>query len=310
VLSKCLELDACRYNGQVIRAPLVTQLLPFVDLVAVCPEVEIGLGVPRDPIRLVGQGDHLHLVQPSTQRDVTGEMIAFSDRFLGAVGAVDGFILKSRSPSCGINDATVHASATSPRSVRKSAGLFGRAVLEHFCHSAVEDEGRFTTFRRWHHFLTKLYVNARFRLTRVRGGASALAGFHADHQFLLMAYHQSATRALESIVANHDRHTTDTMFDRYADELHRALNRPARDSATNRVLTHVFGYVSPELSLAETTHFANLLAEFRAEHLDLSALLAPLRSWVDRLEPPLLAAQLFLQPYPASLLEQHDSSGA
>lgn len=101
VLSRCLELDACRYNAVSIRAPLVPALDPWLELVPVCPEVEVGLGVPRDPIRLVREGSGTRLLQPSTGRDLTQEMAAFSDRFLGGLDYVDGFLLKARSPSCG-----------------------------------------------------------------------------------------------------------------------------------------------------------------------------------------------------------------
>lgn len=99
MLSQCLEQEACRYNAQVVRDDFVRELEPFVRYIPVCPEVEIGLGVPRDPIRLVRIGDTPHLVQPATDRDLTHDMTAFSHRFLDSLEPVDAFILKNRSPS-------------------------------------------------------------------------------------------------------------------------------------------------------------------------------------------------------------------
>src|SRR2546422_2439127 len=104
VISRCIDFDSCRYNGQVIRASLREELEPFVELRPICPELEIGLGVPRDPVRLVSRADGAHMIQPSTGRDLTRRMNAFSAQFLGAVEEVDGFILKSRSPSCAIEN--------------------------------------------------------------------------------------------------------------------------------------------------------------------------------------------------------------
>ncbi|MEJ2504398.1 MAG: DUF523 domain-containing protein, partial [Gemmatimonadota bacterium] len=103
VLSRCLELEACRYNAQLIRSSVVRLLEPFVEFVPVCPEVEVGLGVPRDPIRLVegGGGGGLRLVQPSTGRDLTQAMHSFAHAYADATNGVDGLLLKSRSPSCG-----------------------------------------------------------------------------------------------------------------------------------------------------------------------------------------------------------------
>ena len=95
VVSKCLDLDACRYNGQFIRVPFIRALQRHVEIRPVCPEVEIGLGTPRDPIRIVVVGKTRHLVQPATGRDVTGIMEKFTRTFLDGIGEVDGFILKS-----------------------------------------------------------------------------------------------------------------------------------------------------------------------------------------------------------------------
>lgn len=102
VLSRCLELEPCRYNGERIPFDLVRELEPWVEYRPVCPEVEIGLGVPRDTIRLVAAGKRTLLVQPATGRDVTTAMETFASGFVGGAGGVDGFILKSRSPSCGL----------------------------------------------------------------------------------------------------------------------------------------------------------------------------------------------------------------
>jgi uncharacterized protein YbgA (DUF1722 family)/uncharacterized protein YbbK (DUF523 family) len=303
-----LELDACRYNGQSIRAPFVKKLLPFVDVTPTCPEVEIGLGVPRDPIRLVSSREQIRLVQPSTQRDLTDLMHAFSDRFLGEAGDVDGFILKSRSPSCGIKDTKVHSSGETPQPIGRGPGMFGEAVLERFPRAAVEDEGRLTNFRLRHHFLTQLYANARLREARARGTARALVDYHTRHKFLLMACHQDATRALGRIVANPAKNDIDGWFAGYAEEMARALARPARTGATVNALMHVFGYVSDDLTAKEKAHFLDVLVEFREGRLELHAPLSILQSWIARFEQPYLEAQVFLEPYPKPLLDQRDSA--
>jgi uncharacterized protein YbbK (DUF523 family) len=163
VLSRCLELDACRYNGEMIRAPFVARLLPFVDVKPVCPEVEIGLGVPRDPIRLIGRGAGLRLVQPSSDRDLTGEMVRFVTRFLDALDEADGFVLKARSPSCGIAHTKIYAATLDTDPTDTGAGLFGAAVLARFPHAAVEDEVGLAEPERRHRFLVKLFESARRR---------------------------------------------------------------------------------------------------------------------------------------------------
>jgi len=248
IVSKCLELDACRYNAQKIRAPFVLSLAEHVDLRPICPEVEIGLGTPRDPIRLVSIGDRSALVQPSTGRDVTSGMVAFAREFLDGVPEADGFLLKSRSPSCGIKDTKVYGDVEARQPTGKGAGLFGAAVLERFPHAAVEDEGRLTNARIRHHFLVKLYLRAEFRDAALRGTTGALVAFQARHKLQLMAHNQAALRAAGRIVANGSRRPAGELFGEYEDQLTRALARPARDGANVNVLQHAMGYFWDRLS--------------------------------------------------------------
>jgi uncharacterized protein YbbK (DUF523 family) len=159
-ISKCLGFAKCRYNGLTIPDEFVTNLKPHVDFHPVCPEVEIGLGIPRDPIRIVSIKKKLHLVQPATGKDLTEEMTDFSTSFLNSLKTVDGFLLKNRSPSCGIKDVKVYPGTGKVASIARDSGFFGAAVLEKFPFSAIEDEGRLKNYRIREHFLTKLFTLA------------------------------------------------------------------------------------------------------------------------------------------------------
>jgi len=322
VLSKCLELAACRYNGVSIRAPLVRRMEEFVELVPVCPEVEVGLGTPRDPVRLVrnerergGAGGEEKtpylMVQPSTGRDLTGAMTSFTATFLDGVEPVDGFLLKSRSPSCGIKDTKIYTNPEEGQAmpVEKGSGLFAAAVLERFGDRAIEDEGRLTNFRIRHHFLTKLFTLARLREVAASGAMAALVDFHASHKLLLMAYHQTAMRAMGRLVANPDKRPFAAVVADYRDELVRALARPAKYTAHVNVLMHAMGYFKNGLSAAEKQHFLDALAEYREGRLPLSAPLTTLQSWIARFGEDYLAQQIYLEPYPRELLELSDSGG-
>lgn len=147
VISECLEFKPCRYNGARIHFDLVSALAPHVECRPVCPEVQVGLGVPRDPIRIVADGEHNRLVQPSTGLDLTKDMESFSASFLSGLDQVDGFILKSRSPSCGTGSVKIFARADAGVVVRRGAGLFAATVLERYGDLAVEDEGRLRNHR-------------------------------------------------------------------------------------------------------------------------------------------------------------------
>jgi uncharacterized protein YbbK (DUF523 family) len=163
IISKCLEFAPCRYDGAMISDEFVRQMKERVDFLPVCPEMEIGLGCPRDPIRVVSAGGGLRLIQPTTGRDVTGEMRAFAAAFLAGVGTVDGFLLKSRSPSCGIKDVKVFGSPDDDEPQGCGIGFFAAAVLERFADAAIEDEGRLQNPSLREHFLSRLFISAKLR---------------------------------------------------------------------------------------------------------------------------------------------------
>jgi uncharacterized protein YbbK (DUF523 family) len=120
----------------------VQRMRGHVEFLPVCPEMETGLGCPRDPIRVVLARGRPHLIQPSTGRDVTAAMRRFTETFFGGLGRVDGWLLKSRSPSCGIRDVKVYAGADAEEPLQMGAGLFAAAVLRRFPDAAVEDDER------------------------------------------------------------------------------------------------------------------------------------------------------------------------
>ena len=102
IVSKCMGFAACRYNGQTLPDKFVDKLKDYVDYYPVCAELEIGLGVPRDPVRLVQEDGQTVLYQPASDSEHTAAMIAFAQSYFDGLAAVDGLILKGRSPSCGI----------------------------------------------------------------------------------------------------------------------------------------------------------------------------------------------------------------
>lgn len=307
IVSKCLGFAPCRYNGAVIPEPFVRQLNAHVAFQPVCPEVEIGLGVPREPLRVVVTNGELRLMQPATGADYSQCMRDFVVAFLANLSDVDGFILKSRSPSCGIRDVKVYARMDKSAAVGKSAGFFGGAVLERFPHLAVEDEGRLTNWRIREHFLLKLFTLADFRCVKASGKMAELVRFHTRNKLLLMAYSQVQLKAMGAIVANPQRHPIDQVIAAYEQHLGEALtNLPRRNSAIN-VLTHALGYFSKGLTSREKAFFLETLEGYRVEKLPLSVPVGIIHSWIARFEEPYLAQQTFFQPYPEELVTIADS---
>ena len=187
VVSRCLGFEPVRYNGQIVRDDFVQRLAMWCDVTVVCPEVEIGLGVPRPPVRLVRpRGGQTELIQPDTGRHLTWTMNEFASRFLDHVAEADGFVLKSRSPSCGLGDAKVFASTDETEPLGRESGMFARSVQCAFAGiAAIVDEASLHDEARRDRFLTLLFALARLRAAEAAGDPKELARFRADYAPLL-----------------------------------------------------------------------------------------------------------------------------
>jgi len=296
VVSKCLGFDACRYNGQMVEDDFVKRLRDHVHFIPVCPEVEIGLGIPRFPVRVVsGQGKHL-LIQPATGADVTTAMDTFSEKTLSGIQSVEGFILKNRSPSCGPGDVKVYRHSDKSDVAEKASGIFAAYVLKTVPGAAVEDEGRLKNYRLREHFLTKIYTLGRFRKMKEQQKAGALVTFHATHKFLLMAYSQKELRILGKVVANHEKRRISDQLDLYEKHLHEALKTVPRRSSMINVLQHMAGFFSKESSKREKEFFGETLGLYREGRIPLSSVMTVIKTWALRDENEYLLDQLILEP--------------
>jgi uncharacterized protein YbgA (DUF1722 family) len=269
--------------------------------------VEIGLGTPRHPIRIVRKGSALRLLQPETGKDVTGDMTAFVGGFLDRVANVDGFILKSRSPSCGMKDVKIYSGTQKGAAAAKGAGFFGGEVLRRFPGLAVDDEGRLTNFRIREHFLTKIFTLAAFRAVEASGRMRDLVQFHAENKLTLMSYSQKQLRILGRLVANPEKKPPKEVIGEYRSGLEAAMAGAPRYTSCINVLMHAMGYFSDQLTRREKSFFLDALEGFREERVPLSVPVGVMKSYLVRFEEPYLMQQTFFDPYPEAMLSLMDS---
>lgn len=307
VVSRCLGFAHCRYDGAIVPSVEVDALRPFVDFTPICPELEIGLGVPRDPIRIVAGDSGESLIQPSTGRDLTSAMSGFARSFLDSVADCEGFILKYRSPSCGIKEVKVFQSADAKMPARRGAGFFGGAVLSRFAGVPAEDEGRLLNFRIREHFLTRIFALAAFRQVRASRSMKHLVQFQAENKLLLMAYSQKEMRIMGRLVANLEKRPPGEVVEAYYGHLKAALAAAPRYTSAINVLMHALGYFSEGLAPKEKAFFLRTLEDYRKAKIPLSVPAGIARSYVVRFDVDYLMQQTFFQPYPEQLVEITDS---
>jgi uncharacterized protein YbgA (DUF1722 family)/uncharacterized protein YbbK (DUF523 family) len=303
VVSKCITFEPVRWNGQIIASEFIEKLKPYVNFVPVCPEVEIGLGVPRDPIRIVLVNGEKKLLQPTTGFDFTDKMTKFSESFLDSLDSVDGFILKSASPSSGFKNVKVYPSIEKVSSIEKAPGFFGGAVLQKFPNLAIEDERRLLNPRIREHFLTKLFTLASFREVKKSGKVKDLVKFQADNKYLFTAYNQTALRTLGKLAANQEHKSFDEIIKNYETQLYNALARTPSAGANINVMSKIMGYFSHQLSKDEKLFFLASVDKYRTGRLPLSACMSVLKAWIVRFNQEYLSSQTLLEPYPEQLAE-------
>lgn len=306
VLSRCLELDACRYDGESVRAPVVRRLASHVELVPICPEVAVGLGVPREPIRLVRRGGGTALIQPATGRDLTEPMHDFASRYLRELPEVDGFLLKARSPSCGIHGVKVFLGETAAIPAGRDAGKFAAAVLGNFPDHPVEHEGRLTNPRLLDDFLTGLFTIADVRRARHQNGsATGLVDLHSRHHLTRIMFSPQDQSALDRIVEESYSHAEEAWC-AYTKVFRRAWARAPRPAGHLKVIQYVSNHLRERLSLAEGGQLNGLREGFRSGRVLRSALVACMRGLVLGCGLDRLARQAYLNPYPTEVGEVAD----
>jgi uncharacterized protein YbgA (DUF1722 family)/uncharacterized protein YbbK (DUF523 family) len=303
VVSKCITFEPVRWNGQIIASDFVEKIKPYVDFIPVCPEVEIGLGIPRDPIRIVLVNGEKRLLQPATGLDFTEKMKSFSESFLNSLNTVDGFILKSGSPSSGFKNVKVYPSTEKVASIAKSSGFFGGAVLQKFPNLAIEDERRLLNPRIREHFLTKLFTLASFREAKKSGKVRDLVKFQSDNKYLFTAYNQKELRILGKLAANQEHKAFSETIGNYEAHLYSALARTPSVGSNINVMLKIMGYFSHQLSKDEKSFFLSSVDKYRAGRLPMSACLSVLRAWIVRFKQEYLSSQTVLEPYPEQLAE-------
>lgn len=165
-VSKCLGFAKCRWDGEMARDRFVEMMKPYVNFVAMCPECEIGLGIPRNKIRIVLKNRSYRLMQLNTGKDLTGKMNAFVSGYVHSLGDIDGFILKDRSPSCGIKNVKVYPGLEAAAPIGRTSGFFSRKILQNFPGAAIETEARLSNPAVRKDFLLKIFTSNSERYMR------------------------------------------------------------------------------------------------------------------------------------------------
>ena len=307
-ISSCLLGQEVRYDGQhKLDRFLRDTLGQYVEYVPVCPEVECGLPIPREAMRLSGDPASPHLITIRTQRDLTDQMHGWiRPRLLELEReALCGFVFKSKSPSSGMERVKVYDHNGVPHKV--GSGLFAAAFMRHFPSLPVEEDGRLHDVRLRENFIERIFVMQRWReLLRDGRRMGNLVAFHTRHKLLMLAHSPKHYQEMGRIVARDtspqgDRPRPMELFAHYEALLMQGLKLLATPAKSANVLQHMMGYFKKQLTADEKQELRELIDHYRLGLIPLIVPVTLIAHYVRKFNTSYLADQVYLNPHPLEL---------
>ena len=307
-ISACLTGERVRFNGEHSRDPFLTDTVGrFVEFVPVCPEMEIGLGAPRETIRLETSSHAIRLVAPKSGTDLTDRMTAYARNKVAELEKQDlcGFVFKKDSPSCGLFRVKTYDAKGVP--CRDGRGLFASVLTELAPQLPVEEEGRLNDPKLRENFFERVFGYRRLRdLFTQRWTIADLVAFQTHEKLLLQAHDPKRRRELGEMAAKAKDLKKPILARRYQQGFMRALARHATPGRHANVLEHMARYVSKVVAAGERAALARVIEDYRCQLAPLMVPITLIRQFVERHSIAYLAGQSYLEPHPKEqMLRNH-----
>lgn len=303
-VSACLLGHRVRYDGGHKHDHYISDTLGrFFRILPVCPEVECGMTIPREAMRLEGDPASPRLVTNRSRIDKTDQMLSFCNRRLAELAAEElcGFIFKKNSPSSGLFRVKVYSAGGMP--AKTGSGLFAAAMARQFPLLPLEEEGRLNDPIIRENFIERVFAKARWReFLRSATGLGELVAFHTRCKLQIMAHSPAIYRELGSLVAHGREMKKEELLQRYEALSMKALTLNATASKNCNVLQHIMGYFKKELSPAEKSELLEVIEQYRHSLVPLVVPLTLMKHYITKYGQEYLQQQHYLSPHPAELM--------
>lgn len=303
-ISGCLLGEKIRFDGGHKHDHFITDTMgKFVSFVSICPEVESGMGIPREAVRLVSLNNSLRMLGTKSKTDHTDSMIAWSNKRLKEIAVLDlsGYILKKNSPSCGMTRVKVYDSTGIP--AKTDSGIFAGLLLQQFPLLPVEEDGRLNDPWLRENFLERVFAYQRLKTFFAgKWTLGNLVEFHSHEKLLLLAHHRTSYTTLGQLVATAKTLPRQELATRYQETFMRALKHLATTKKNVDVLTHMAGYFKKRLDSEQRSELRETIEDYRKGLVPLIVPLTLLRHHVRMGKVEYLAGQSYLEPHPKELM--------
>jgi uncharacterized protein YbgA (DUF1722 family)/uncharacterized protein YbbK (DUF523 family) len=306
-ISACLLGQEVRFDGGHKRDSFLTDILgPHVEWVPVCPEVEVGMGTPREPVRLVRPDrsrSNVLMITTRTTIDYTDRMNSWAVRRVDELAGEDlsGYVLKKDSPSCGLERVKVYPPNGIPE--RTGRGLFATALKNRFASLPIEEEGRLSDPRLRENFIERVFAYRRLKnLFAGHWNTGALVRFHTSHKMALLAHSTTAYNELGRLVAGSKAVGRRELRERYERLFMDTLTLMATTRKHANVLSHMAGHLKRLLDDGSKRELLHSIDEYRRGLVPLVVPLTLIRHHVRLHEVDYLAGQTYLDLHPRELM--------
>lgn len=304
-ISGCLTGSAVRFDGGHKRMGfLMDALAQWVTFKPVCPEMAIGLPVPRPALRLVKapDGDMRVRFTFAPHEDVTDKMTDFAAGYLPGIAGYDGFIVCAKSPSCGMERVRIYDEVGNPGQ-KEGSGAFTAAMQEKYPWLPVEEDGRLHDPVLRENFIARIFALHELNAIRAKGlTRRALLAYHSRYKLQLLAHNQAAYREIGPFVASmHEWDDLEAFFVAYRDRLMAIMKQPASRKNHTNVLMHIQGYFREQLNARQRLELREVILNYRAGQLPILAPLTLLKHYLAEHPDNYLLTQNYFDPYPQDL---------
>ena len=302
--SACLASQAVRFDGGFISNKFVNSEFPsFFDIHTMCPEVEMGMGIPRQVIQLRDFDGEIRLVySKNPENDITHSMREFSERKVKSLPPLDGFIFKKDSPSCGVFKVPVKNNKSGMRK-RDGVGIFAQTFKDNYPQVPTEDEGRLNDKSIRENFLERVYAHYRWRqIDEAANPLQSFRDFHKNYKLILMAKDNSAYRQLGRIAAAVNRHNFAEVRQQYFSLFMQAMSRIPSHGHHINVMMHILGYLKDQLNKKDKIELLEWFENYREERVSRVTPLMLLQHHFNRHQNDYIAEQYYFSPFPSKLM--------
>lgn len=305
-ISSCLLGEKVRWNGNHKLNRVAREILgKYFEFVSVCPEVEIGMGVPRETVHLRENKNSQILVGTKSGKDWTSKMARFSEKKNKELSShrLSGFIFKKGSPSCGINRIPVYSESSDKQLNAQGQGLFAKAFIHRFPLTPVEEEGRLDDFRIRDNFIVRVF--SFYRLQNLfKGGFSkrALVNFHNRQKVLLLCHSRKHYDALGRLMAEAGELGLAELKTRYSELFMEGLTYKSTPKKNTDALQHMLGFLKKNLTKEERQDILTTIGDYRNLQAPLIVPVTLIRHYVKKYNITCLLDQVYLNPNPKELM--------